>query len=65
MKYIKEYREGDYCKGIYLCRSKQVLTAKTGKTYYSLTLQDKTGTVDAKMYLTLTAELMEFDAMVI
>lgn len=48
MKYIKEYREGDYCKGIYLCRSKQVLTAKTGKTYYSLTLQDKTGTVDCK-----------------
>ena len=62
MKYIKEYREGDYCKGIYLCRSKQVLTAKTGKTYYSLTLQDKTGTVDAKVF-DLNSGIDEFDAM--
>ncbi len=62
MKYIKEYREGDYCKGIYLCSVKQVLTAKTGKTYYSLTLQDKTGTVDAKVF-DLNSGIDEFDAM--
>ena len=50
MKYINEYHEGDYCSGIYLCRSKQELTARTGKTYYSLVLQDKTGTVDTKIF---------------
>ena len=50
MRYINEYREGDFCKGIYLCKSKQVLTARTGKTYYSLILQDKTGSVDCKVF---------------
>lgn len=62
MKYIRDYREGDYCRGIYLCKNKQVLTAKTGKTYYSLTLQDKTGTVDAKVF-DINSGIEEFDAM--
>lgn len=62
MKYIREYRDGDYCKGIYLCRSKQVLTAKTGKAYFSLTLQDKTGTIDAKVF-DINSGIDEFDSM--
>ena len=60
MKYINEYHEGDYCKGIFLCKSKQVLTARTGKTYYSLILQDKTGTVDAKIF-DINSGIDEFD----
>ena len=62
MKYIKDYHEGDYCKGIYLCKTKQVLTAKTGKTYYSLILQDKTGTIDAKVF-DINSGIDEFEAM--
>lgn len=62
MKYIRDYREGDYCRGIYLCRTKQVLTAKTGKTYYSLILQDKTGTIDAKVF-DINSGIEEFEAM--
>lgn len=31
-----------------LCKQKNVLKTKAGKTYYSLILQDKTGTVDAR-----------------
>lgn len=50
MKYICEYNEGDRFSGIYLCKQKQVLKTKAGKTYYSLILQDKTAIVDAKIW---------------
>lgn len=51
MKYIRDLREGDYIKNeIYLCKSKRVLAGKSGKEYVSLVLQDKTGTVDAKIW---------------
>lgn len=62
MKYIRDYRDGDFCKGIYLCRSKLMLTAKTGKSYYSLILQDKTGTIDAKVF-DINSGIDEFDAL--
>lgn len=50
MLYIKEYKEGDKFTGVYLCKNKQVLKTKAGKTYYSLILQDRTGVVDAKIW---------------
>ncbi len=50
MQYINTLKEGDNVNEIYLCRVKRTLTAKTGKAYDSLTLQDKTGTIDAKIW---------------
>ena len=50
MTYIEEYKEGNKFLGIYLCKSKQVLKTKAGKTYYSLILQDKTGIIDGKVW---------------
>lgn len=50
MYYLKDYREGQKLVGTYLCKSKQILKTKAGKTYYSLILQDKTGTADAKIW---------------
>ena len=50
MRFICELREGDNICGIYLCKNKQNLKTKAGKSYYSLLLQDKTGTVDAKVW---------------
>ena len=50
MKYIDTFREGERVCDIYLCKSKQVAKTKAGKSYYSLVLQDKTGTVDAKVW---------------
>lgn len=50
MHYLKDYREGQKLTGTYLCKSKQILKTKAGKTYYSLILQDKTGTADAKIW---------------
>ena len=45
MNYIKELRDGEMVSEIYLCKNKVVAKTKAGKTYYSLQLQDKTGTV--------------------
>lgn len=50
MKYLKDYKEGDMIQETFLCKDKKVLQAKTGKTYHSLTLQDKTKAVDAKIW---------------
>lgn len=50
MRYIKDLREGDSFSETYLCKKKQALKTKAGKSYYSLLLQDKTGTVDAKIW---------------
>ncbi len=50
MTYIEQYKEGDKFIGIYLCKSKQILKTRAGKTYYSLLLQDKTGIIDAKVW---------------
>ena len=50
MYYLSDYREGNKFTGVYLCKQKQILKTKAGKTYYSLILQDKTGTIDAKIW---------------
>ena len=63
MRYIQELQEGDIIRnGIYLCKSKQKLRARTGKEYGSLILQDKTGTVDAKIW-DFSGGIGQFDAM--
>ncbi|MDD6232227.1 3'-5' exoribonuclease YhaM family protein [Frisingicoccus sp.] len=50
MRFIADLREGDHISGIYLCKNKQNLKTKAGKSYYSMLLQDKTGTLDAKVW---------------
>jgi len=61
MRYIGELREGDMVSETFLCKQKQTLTTKAGKNYYSLLLQDKTGTIDAKVWD--CAGIDYFDAM--
>lgn len=62
MIYITDLREGDSVKGIYLCKSKKTCQKPTGKNYYSLTLQDKTGTLDARVW-NLTSGINHFNEM--
>ena len=50
MKFIKELKEGDRVFDIYLCKHKQEAVTKNGKPYESMILQDKTGTIDAKVW---------------
>lgn len=50
MKYIKDLKEGDRVFDIYLCKHKQAAVTKNGKPYESVILQDKTGTIDTKVW---------------
>lgn len=50
MKYIRDLKEGDRVFDIYLCKHKQAAVTKNGKPYENVILQDKTGTMDAKIW---------------
>ncbi len=63
MKYIEEFRDGDRLQGIYLCKSKIRATKKNGDPYESVTLQDKTGTIDAKIWSPDSPGIKTYDIM--
>ncbi|MDE6212145.1 MAG: HD domain-containing protein [Lachnospiraceae bacterium] len=63
MKYIKDYKEGDRLSDIYLCKHKQSAVTKNGKPYDNVILQDKTGTIDAKIWDPNNAGIEDFDSM--
>ena len=50
MRYIEDFKEAEQILDHYLCKQKQSLKTRAGKTYLSLRLADKTGTVDAKVW---------------
>lgn len=50
MKFLSTLKEGMRISEVYLCKSRQILLTKAGKEYASLILQDKSGTVDAKIW---------------
>lgn len=61
MKYIKDFREGERVSDIYLCKHRQSAVTKNGKPYDNVILQDKTGTIDAKIWDPNSAGICEFD----
>lgn len=63
MKYIKDFREGDRIFDIYLCKHKQAAVTKNGKPYENVILQDKTGTVDAKVWEPNNPGIGEYDSL--
>lgn len=63
MRYIKDMKEGDRISDVYLCKSHQSLVTKNGKAYDSVTLQDRTGTIDAKIWDPNSAGIEDFDAL--
>lgn len=50
MKYINTLKDGDRGTEIYLCKKRTSGVAKNGRAFESLTLMDKTGTIDAKIW---------------
>ncbi len=63
MKYIKELKEGDKISDIYLCKHKQSAVTKNGKAYENVILQDKTGTLDAKVWEPNNPGIGNYEAM--
>ncbi len=61
MRFIKDLKEDDLLIEHYLCKEKQTLKSRNGKTYFSLTLQDKTGTINGKVW-DLNKDIQSFDA---
>ena len=63
MKYIETLREGERISEVYLCKFKQSALTKAGKPYDNVILQDKTGTIDAKIWDPGSIGIDEFDTM--
>lgn len=63
MKYINELREGNRMSGVYLCKHKQSAVTKNGKQYENVILQDRTGTIDAKIWDPNSMGIDEFEAL--
>lgn len=63
MKYIKDLKEGDRVCDIYLCKHKQAAVTKNGKPYENVILQDKTGTIDAKVWEPNNPGIGDYDAL--
>lgn len=63
MRYIETFREGMHVSDVYLCKNKQIQLTKNGKEYGNLVLQDKTGTIDAKIWDLNSPGVGDFDTM--
>lgn len=62
MRFIKDIKENDAVSDVYFCKTKAELTTKNGKKYLNLTLQDKTGEMNAKIWEPDDAGIEEFEA---
>lgn len=63
MKYINTLHEGDTVRDIYLCKTKRSAETRNGKPYDNLMLQDKTGTLDAKVWDPNSGGIADYDEM--
>lgn len=63
MRFIETLREGERISGIYFCKHKTIAVAKSGKEYGNVILQDKTGTLDGKIWDLGSAGIREFESM--
>lgn len=61
MRYISDLHDGERLVDFYLCKTRQTFQSKAGKNYLSLTLQDKTGTINAKVW-DLSNAIQSFEA---
>ena len=62
MRFISDLKEGDLVSQVFFCKTKSTQTTKAGKGYYSLIFQDKTGTVDAKVWDLNSAAIDNFES---
>lgn len=63
MRFINTLREGDTIRSIYLCKTKRTAETRNGKPYDNLILQDKTGTLDGKVWDPNSGGIADYDEM--
>ncbi len=63
MRFINTLREGDTIRSIYLCKIKRSAETRNGKPYDNLILQDKTGTLDGKVWDPNSGGIADYDEM--
>ena len=61
MRYLKDLTEGSRISDIYLIKQRSSAVTKNGKNYLNVILQDKTGTMDAKVWEPSSAGIEDFD----
>ena len=60
MKLIGTLQEGDHVGDVYLCKIRQQATSKAGKEYENVTLQDRSGSIDCKIWEPNSTGIEEF-----
>ena len=63
MRYINTLHEGETIRCIYLCKGKRSAETRNGKAYDNLILQDKTGTLDGKVWDPNSNGIADYDEM--
>ena len=63
MKLIGNMTDGMHISDVYLCKAKTVALTKNGKEYANVTLQDKSGQIEAKIWDLGSPAIHEFSAM--
>ena len=63
MRYINTLVEGETIRNIYLCKGKRSAETRNGKPYDNLILQDKTGTLDGKVWDPNSSGIADYDEM--
>lgn len=63
MRYVNTLVEGETIRNIYLCKGKRSAETRNGKPYDNLILQDKTGTLDGKVWDPNSSGIAEYEEM--
>lgn len=63
MRYLNTLHEGQHIQDVYLCKQKSRAVTKNGKDYENVVLQDRTGTIDAKIWDPDSPGIADFDVM--
>ena len=63
MRYINTLCEGETIRNIYLCKGKRSAETRNGKPYDNLILQDKTGTLDGKVWDPNSSGIADYEEM--
>ncbi|MBO5573024.1 MAG: HD domain-containing protein [Clostridium sp.] len=63
MRFIAQFTEGYRVSDVYLVKHRQIAVTKNGKEYANVVLQDRTGTIDAKIWDLTSPGIGDFDAL--